>query len=281
MKKPNIENYSIYNDRMRRSMWDKAFFMDKIPGTELLVDYGCADGSLILFLHDLFPAMRFIGFDIDRSMIDAAQRRNIENAWFFASVPDVQNQIRSLDIPSSAVAINFSSVLHEVFHYGYDLNALSAFINAISPRYLVVRDMMYRSDNPEAFVPEEAEHLVRHELPDWQIRDFEKCHGPISLRKNLIHLLLKYKYTENWERECAENYFSYTEEDLMSVLNPDGQYRRNLLFTYILPWIRYDIENRFGIDPGTEFTTHFSMILSKRHPSCKVSLNICRLHTSG
>ena len=45
---PDIENYKVYNDRMRRSMWDKAFFMDKIPGTELLIDYGCADGSLIL-----------------------------------------------------------------------------------------------------------------------------------------------------------------------------------------------------------------------------------------
>ena len=35
-----IENYMVYNDRMRRSMWDKAFFMDKVPGTRLIVDYG-------------------------------------------------------------------------------------------------------------------------------------------------------------------------------------------------------------------------------------------------
>ena len=27
---PEIENYDVYNDRMRRSMWDKAFFMDKV-----------------------------------------------------------------------------------------------------------------------------------------------------------------------------------------------------------------------------------------------------------
>ena len=49
---------------MRRSMWDKAFFMDKVSGAELIIDYGCADGSLIQFLHELFPAMRFIGLTL-------------------------------------------------------------------------------------------------------------------------------------------------------------------------------------------------------------------------
>ena len=271
---PEIEDYNVYNDRMRRSMWDKAFFMDKIPGTELLIDYGCADSSLILFLHDLFPAMLFIGFDIDPSMIDAARKRNIENAWFCTSADDVQDRIHSLNIPASSVTINYSSVLHEVFHYGHDLNAFKAFIRRISPQYLVIRDMMYRSENLLAVIPEEAERLVRRELPDWQILDFEKHHGSISLRKNLVHLLLKYNYTENWDRECAENYFSYTEEDLMRVMNPSGQYRRILFFTYILPWIRHDVENRFGIDPGDEFTTHFSMIMSKQCPDNIVSLNV-------
>ena len=37
---PEIEDYSVYNDRMRRSMWDKAFFMDKVPGTELRDNFG-------------------------------------------------------------------------------------------------------------------------------------------------------------------------------------------------------------------------------------------------
>ncbi len=42
---PEIEDYAVYNDRMRRSMWDKAFFMDKIPGAEVLVDYGSGTGG--------------------------------------------------------------------------------------------------------------------------------------------------------------------------------------------------------------------------------------------
>ena len=93
---PEIENYSVYNDRMRRSMWDKAFFMDKVPGTELIVDYGCADGSLIRFLHSLFPTMCFIGFDIDPAMIEAANRERSENTWFFSDAEEMLHKIRSL-----------------------------------------------------------------------------------------------------------------------------------------------------------------------------------------
>ncbi len=260
---PEIEDYSVYNDRMRRSMWDKAFFMDKVPGAELLIDYGCADGSLIRFLHGLFPEMLFIGYDIDPSMIEAARRKNTGNVWYFTQINEVQEQIRKLEIPSSKIAINYSSVFHEIFHYGHDPEAFRSFVSAVSPQYLAIRDMMYCSEDPDAAVSKEAEERVRSILPEWQICDFETCWGTISLRKNLIHLLMKYGYTENWERECAENYFSYTEEELMQLLDPEGNYRPILLYRYILPWFRYDIENRFGIDPGNELTTHYAMILSR------------------
>ena len=84
-----ILNYEVYNDRMRRSMWDKAFFMDKIPGAALLVDYGCADGSLIRFLHGLFPGLSVIGFDIDPAMIAEARRRAGAEEWYFSEPAEV------------------------------------------------------------------------------------------------------------------------------------------------------------------------------------------------
>ena len=88
-----IEDYQVYNDRMRRSMWDKAFFMDKVPGAELILDYGCADGSLVRFLSELFPAMRFIGFDIDPVMIAAANAQRLGatgGAAVWGAVADVK-----------------------------------------------------------------------------------------------------------------------------------------------------------------------------------------------
>ena len=256
-------NYNVYNDRMRRSMWDKAFFMDKVPDAQAIVDYGCADGSLVRFLHGLFPTMRFIGFDIDPAMIAAANAQREENTWFFSDIEAVPAKLREMKIPGSQTAINFSSVFHEVFHYSFDLSMIKEMIASVDPQYLVVRDMMYDSLADETIISREIEARVREALPGWQIADFEKAHGPIRLRKNLVHLLLKYKYTENWPRECAENYFSYTMEDLTAVLNDDHRYRPILFSRYILPWIRCDIENKFGIDSGNEFTTHFSLILGK------------------
>ncbi|MBR6570150.1 MAG: class I SAM-dependent methyltransferase [Clostridia bacterium] len=262
---PEIENYSVYNDRMRRSMWDKAFFMDKVPGTELIVDYGCADGSLIRFLHSLFPSMHFIGFDIDPEMIAAASRENTPNTWYFSDPDEMLEKIASLGIERRRIAVNFSSVLHEIFHYDCDRDMITRLIDAINPRYLVVRDMMYHSENESACIPQAAQDQIRSVLPAWQIEQFEARWGSIALRRNLAHLILKYKYTENWERECAENYFSYTLEDLSGLLDPRGEFSPLLLSRYILPWCRYDAENNLGIDMGNEFTTHFSIILSRQY----------------
>ena len=149
---PDIENYQVYNDRMRRSMWDKAFFMDKIAGTDMIIDYGCADGSLVRFLSELFPAMRFIGFDIDPVMIASANAQRRENTWFFSTMEEVIEQLARLNVTGDQCAVNFSSVFHEVFHYGFDLSLIRHFLSAIAPQYIVVRDMMYESADGSAAV---------------------------------------------------------------------------------------------------------------------------------
>lgn len=271
---PDIENYSVYNDRMRLSMWDKAFFMDKIPQADLIVDFGCADGSLIRFLHAMFPTIMFIGYDIDPEMIARANAEKDENTWFFSTLPEVTAHIAALGLEGDRIAVNFSSVLHEVFHYLDDYSGVTEFVGALAPRYVVVRDMMYVSDDDAAPAPEKAVCRLREMLPAKQIADFEIVWGPIGVRRNMVHLLLKYKYTENWARECEENYFSYSMDDLLAVVGPEGGYRPILYHRYVLPWCRRDMEATLGIDPGSELTTHFALILEKQSsPEC-ISLDI-------
>ncbi|MBQ6545828.1 MAG: class I SAM-dependent methyltransferase [Lachnospiraceae bacterium] len=260
---PDIENYQVYNDRMRRSMWDKAFFMDKIAGTDMIIDYGCADGSLVRFLSELFPAMRFIGFDIDPVMIASANAQRGENTWFFSTMEEVIEQLARLNVTGDQCAVNFSSVFHEVFHYGFDLSLIRHFLSAIAPQYIVVRDMMYESADGSAAVSADAVRRVREMLPEEQVRSFEECFGTIGLRRNMVHFLMKYQYVENWERECAENYFSYTMEDLLPVIDSERQFRRILLGRYVLPYLRYTVEKDLKIDLGESFTTHYSMILKR------------------
>jgi len=259
-----ILNYDVYNDRMRRSMWDKAFFMDKIPGANLIIDFGCADGSLIRFLQELFPAMHYIGYDIDPQMVERANAQRTGNVWFFSGIDEVLACMKELGMAPKETAVNFSSVFHELFHYGFDRAAFDDALRQIAPQYLIVRDMLYVSGDDGAPASAQAAARIREELPEKMLREFEAAQGPISLRRNLVQLLLKYKYVENWDRECAENYFSYTWADIAALLDPEGKYRTLFSSRYVLPWCREDIENRFGIDLGHEITTHCAVILGRR-----------------
>ena len=62
-----------YTSEMAKSVWDKAFFMDKIPGAKCVIDFGCADGAMIHFLAPLFPDITFVGYDISAELIDKAR----------------------------------------------------------------------------------------------------------------------------------------------------------------------------------------------------------------
>ena len=48
-----MNDLAVYNSRMRKSLLDKIFFMDKIDGCDRFLDYGCADGSMIKFLAEV------------------------------------------------------------------------------------------------------------------------------------------------------------------------------------------------------------------------------------
>ena len=52
-------NLDIYTTEMSKSVWDKAFFMDKIPGAKCVIDFGCADGAMMRFRAPLFPNITF------------------------------------------------------------------------------------------------------------------------------------------------------------------------------------------------------------------------------
>ena len=254
-----IQNLQTYNARMSESLWDKAFFADKIPGAKLIIDYGCADGSLMDFIQHNFPEFMTVGLDANEDMVRLARERGLSA---FTDCESVLAAVR--DVPSSEIAVVFSSVFHEIFHYGYPLDKITAFLRELSPQYIVVRDMMYNEFCLfDGLAPHKAVVAVENKLPKKQIRDFERYFGPITNRKNLVHLLLKYRYTDNWERECQENYFSYDMFDLIQCVNNDGQYDSFWRASYVLPWVHHHIAQDFGIELEN-VTTHCELILKKK-----------------
>lgn len=256
---PPIRNLETYNARMSQSLWDKAFFADKIPGARLIIDYGCADGSLMNFIQSDFPEFMTVGLDANEDMVRLTREKGLSAFTDCASVLDAVK-----DVPSSEIAVVFSSVFHEVFHYGYPLDKITSFLRELNPHYIVVRDMMYNEFCLfDDVAPYKAVAAVENKLPSKQIQDFEKCFGSISKRKNLVHLLLKCRYTDNWDRECPENYFSYDVLDLLQVVNADGEYDLFWRAEYVLPWVSHHIMQDFGIEL-TNVNTHYQLILKKK-----------------
>ena len=75
----------------------------------------------------------------------------------------------------------------------------------------------------------------------------------------MIHYLLKYSYTHNWEREVRENYLGLSVEDLMKLIPND--YRVTYQEHYTLPYVAWQVKKDFGIDLRPP--KHIKIVLEK------------------
>lgn len=48
-----IANLKVYNDNMRKSLLDKAYFLSFVD-SDTFIDFGCADGSLLKYIHEVY-----------------------------------------------------------------------------------------------------------------------------------------------------------------------------------------------------------------------------------
>ena len=93
-----------------------------------------------------------------------------------------------------------------------------------------------------------------------KLKSYESVWGKISTQRDLVHYLLKYKYTENWEREVRENYVPITLEQLLEII-PEG-YEVTYLNHFTLPYTAWQIKSDFGIELTTP--THIKLILRRK-----------------
>ena len=233
-----------YTSEMAKSIWDKAFFMDKIPGAKCVIDFGCADGAMIHFLAPLFPDIIFIGYDISEELIDRARTAtpHYANTVFFDNHDEhgsyhMQQFIKEKGFTSEEICLNFSCVLHEVFSSTpagkYTIRYL---VNAIEPKYITVRDMYFEGKNPVLSYYQVKEIVNTFGINDEAITDFEEEFCSISTLKGMHHFLMKYQwYNNGWDKEMAENYFSWDRKDFMDMI---GAYSTVFETHYMLPYYR-------------------------------------------
>lgn len=247
-----VPDLNGYVQKMEKSLLDKMFFMDKIfDPVDSIVDFGCANGALIRTMQYLFPDHKYVGYDISQEMVELA-RAAVPSARFCSDWDEIR-------IPFEESLLNISSVIHEVYSYGtpesVDLFWDRVFNSGF--RYIAIRDMML-SDRIKLMSEEEDLRKARQLCPG-KLAQYESIWGPISIRFNLIHYLLKYKYDENWQREVRENYLPITVESLLAKI-PD-HYEIVYQEHYTLPFIKQQIRKDCGI--VLEDYTHFKLLLKR------------------
>jgi Trans-aconitate methyltransferase len=275
-----ISDYEIYDTRMRKSLIDKAFFLDKTDA-EVFVDFGCADGALIELLATLFPEHTYIGYDNDPTMLKLADRRIVggpagrattftEHSW-----DKVKSHLHRLRDRKSCLIL--SSVIHEVYNYSSDHEIEEFWDQVLNSGFdfVVVRDMArcwYEMDP----ITYEARELNPPTRVDWlqavergcrmmgierRLSEFEERYGPITSERNLAHFLLKYRYSENWLRELEEDYFiasTLVISDRFPVKDWDSIFSEN----FALPFNVRQVRNDFGFN--FPLKTHTKMIFERK-----------------
>jgi len=167
----NMKDIEIYNSRMRKSMMDKIFFIDKVEAA-VFIDFGCADGTMLKMLNSLFPEYNYIGYDNNPDMIKLA-KLNEPSAHFFSDWAEVLKCIDENYIDKKKCLI-LSSILHEV----EQKSDFFEFLGLLHFDYLAIRDMFF----------------------------IESTYTRID---DLVEKILKSYYPENFETEIKEDYFSF------------------------------------------------------------------------
>jgi len=260
-----INNYQDYNTRMSKSMLDKIFFVDKI-NSNVIVDYGCADGSLLRLISNFFDEQPLLlGYDIDETMIEIAdEKTDKDNSFFSSNWSDIEKRVSHVD-SDSKVTLVLSSIVHEVYHYSQPSEVdkfWKRVFNSDMFDYIVLRDMIpSKSVDRPSFIEDTAK-IYSNFYETKELNDFESIWGSIENNKNLMHFLLKYKYLQpNWNREVRENYFPLYREKLLSMITDNYSILYHEHFT--LPYIKESVKEDLGIE--IKDNTHLKLILKLKN----------------
>lgn len=261
-----IKNIFKYNERMKRGLKDKLFFLKYLKNKNIIgiVDFGCGDAELTKHVPNNWIQ---IGIDNNSKMRELAMKNN----------PKI-NIVSSFDdfsIEGKGTILLLSSVIHEVYSYCNEKEIEKFWEHVFNDgyEYIVIRDMCvsknaYRKADVELIqkmiksMIKKLDKCIFHNFLVYFINSPEKFKdGPIS-QYEIIEFLLKYRYTDNWERESKENYLPLDYEYLIGLIAKQGKYDIVYNKHYILPFIKKDIKKTFNYN--LKDNTHVKLILRRK-----------------
>jgi len=262
-------NLDIYTEEMAKSVWDKAFFMDKIIGAKCIIDFGCADGAMIRMLAPMFPNMLFFGYDINEDLLIRAESLSTTFSnvkyWRDGQIDLMIDNLFERGYTSDEICLNFSSVLHEVFSSTPEgKEVIKKIINKLHPKYITIRDMYFHVENIDLDY-EKFSELQKISIISAYCKRAPGCYnkyvekfGYIKNTKDLVHFMMKYQWRDNdYEQELKENYFAWTIKDFQDLV---GNYKVIFETHYLLPYY-LDQWETYGIGPKVH--THAQFILRR------------------
>lgn len=257
-----ISNYDKYIAGMNTTMSDKLFFADLI-NYDVIVDFGCADGTFLQNLQSLNPNLKLIGYDLDPTMLEIASKKLGPGAILTDDWDKVQSSLIGYKNP----LLNLSSVIHEVYSYSTS-KVIKYFwekqVFGGDFKYITIRDMIpsVSLGRNEINNFKEDVRKVRQKADKIYLLSFEDRWGSINDNyRTFIHYLLKYKYTDNWEREVNENYLPVTLETIKTKI--PGGYSIVMEEDFVLPYLKSEVKKDFGVD--LTHSTHTKMIIRNKN----------------
>ena len=251
-----FKSIASYNNAMSKNIDDKLFFAKFLPEHPMLiVDFGCADGTLLnaLFEHfiDTTSFNKYIGYDISSEMINLAKAKfnhYSKNVIFTDKWDEVVEQLKSF---TEKKVLILSSVIHEIYSYCTE-HEINEFWNRVLDSgfdYICVRDMMVSKDvNHKQKI--NVYKFMENCIPQFSDRrkyfqSFVDKWGSIIYNENFIHYLLKYRWIINWDRELNENYLPIYVEDFLKIFK--DKYNITYLERFRVPFLEECWSKDFGI----------------------------------
>lgn len=261
-----ISDLTEYTDQMDRSIEDKLFCVPFLETCDVIVDFGCADGQLLTALRKRLPDPYLYGVDTNRDMLGYGKFpkacTRVDN--FDTVLHDLKHYKRP--------GLILSSVLHEVYHQHGDNSPLIEKLWASFAEnfhVICIRDMCVDHRLFSQPAPADAIRRLKDLYPQ-QVVDFahqwwNNRPDHIWQESDLLHFLLKYRYTKNWEREVREDYFGLSYDELIYRINSQqfrGRFGIDHLRHFAHPFTVQQINRDTGIRVAHK--THIECVLRKR-----------------
>jgi hypothetical protein len=220
---------------------------------------------MVLFLEAISkikPNIKLIAYDLDPEMITKAKLKLGKRAIVTDSWEEVENSL----LPYKRPLLNLSSVIHEVYSYSNSKTIKYFWENQVFGgdfKYITIRDMIPSTElsNSEISQFKDDVRKVRMKSDKLYLNSFEERWGTISDNyKTLIHYLLKYRFTDNWEREVSENYLPVSIETVRGKI--PSEYKIIMEDNFLLPFLKDQVKKDFNIE--LSHSTHIKMIIENK-----------------